>query len=154
MKVLIMRHGEAEHFADSDAQRALTTRGRLESDTVAKACAERGITHFDKVLVSPYLRAQQTWQEISGYFQADAVETCEDITPYGQSEQVYDYLCALIEVEQPEQILLVSHLPLVGYLTAEFVKDMSAPMFPTSGMVCVEFEPSQHRGEIRFSLRP
>ncbi|HAT8491912.1 TPA: phosphohistidine phosphatase SixA [Vibrio vulnificus] len=154
MKVLIMRHGEAEPFADSDAQRALTTRGRLESDTVAKACAERGITHFDKVLVSPYLRAQQTWQEISGYFQADSVETCEDITPYGQSEQVYDYLCALIEVEQPEQILLVSHLPLVGYLTAEFVKDMSAPMFPTSGMVCVEFEPSQHRGEIRFSLRP
>lgn len=74
MKVLIMRHGEAEHFADSDAQRALTTRGRLESDTVAKACAEHGITHFDKVLVSPYLRAQQTWQEISGYFQADAVK--------------------------------------------------------------------------------
>lgn len=154
MKVLIMRHGEAGHFAESDAQRALTPRGRLESDAVAKVCIEQGITHFDKVLVSPYLRAQQTWQEISAYFEAKTVETCEDITPYGQSQHVYDYLCALIEVEQPEQILLVSHLPLVGYLTAEFVKEMAAPMFPTSGMVCIEFEPSTQKGEIRFSLKP
>ncbi|KGK09646.1 phosphohistidine phosphatase SixA [Vibrio navarrensis] len=153
MKVFIMRHGEAEHFAESDAQRALTSRGRLESDVVAMACAEQGFNHFDKVLVSPYLRAQQTWQAISHHFDAKTVQTCEDITPYGHADQVFDYLCALIEVEKPQHVLLVSHLPLVGYLTAEFVKDMPAPMFPTSGMVCIDFDPQTFRGEICFNLK-
>ncbi|TNY72726.1 phosphohistidine phosphatase SixA, partial [Vibrio parahaemolyticus] len=42
MKIFIMRHGEAEHFADSDAARELTQRGRTESEAVARACAEQG----------------------------------------------------------------------------------------------------------------
>ncbi|NAX23360.1 phosphohistidine phosphatase SixA, partial [Vibrio sp. V39_P1S14PM300] len=110
MKIFIMRHGEAEHFAASDAERALTTRGISESVAVARACNEQGITEFDKVLISPYLRAQQTWQQIQPMFKTSAISTSEDITPYGQSDLVFDYLCALIEVEQPQSVLLVSHL--------------------------------------------
>lgn len=72
MKIFIMRHGEAEHFADSDAARELTQRGRTESEAVARACAEQGFAQFDKVLVSPYIRAQQTWQEISTFFSTKA----------------------------------------------------------------------------------
>ena len=68
MKMFFMRHGEAEHFADADAARQLTPRGRVESEAVARACKEQGFAQFDKVLVSPYIRAQQTWQEISEYF--------------------------------------------------------------------------------------
>ncbi|CAM2744663.1 phosphohistidine phosphatase SixA [Vibrio mytili] len=154
MKIFIMRHGEAEHFADSDAARQLTQRGRKESEAVARACTEQGIAQFDKVLVSPYIRAQQTWQEISQYFSAKSIEVNEEITPYGQSDSVFDYASALIEVEKLESLLFVSHLPLVGYLTAEFVKDMTPPMFPTSGLICVEYEPSTQSGELLWHITP
>ncbi|AIW13500.1 phosphohistidine phosphatase SixA [Vibrio tubiashii] len=154
MKIFIMRHGEAEHFAQSDAERELTQNGRSASVAVARACAERGFSQFDKVLVSPYVRAQQTWQEISNCFESEQVERCEDITPYGESEQVADYVSALIDVHQYQSILLVSHLPLVGYLTAEFVADIHPPMFPTSGLTCIEYSPEKRSGEILFNIQP
>ncbi|HHF3231002.1 TPA: phosphohistidine phosphatase SixA [Vibrio diabolicus] len=154
MKIFIMRHGEAEHFADSDAARQLTPRGRVESEAVARACKEQGFAQFDKVLVSPYIRAQQTWQEIGEYFAAKSIETCEDITPYGQSEHVFDFASALIEVEKLDSLLLISHLPLVGYLTSEFVKDMAPPMFPTSGLVCIEYDLQTQNGEVLWHITP
>lgn len=154
MKLIIMRHGEAEHYAASDAERALTQHGRTTSVAVARACNEQGISSIDKVLVSPYLRAQQTWQEISGCFQANTVETCDDITPYGESESLFEYLSARIELENIESLLLVSHLPLVGYLTAEFVKDIAPPMFPTSGVVCIDFDPISRNGRILWNAYP
>ncbi|GEM74371.1 phosphohistidine phosphatase SixA [Vibrio sagamiensis] len=154
MKIFILRHGEAEQFANSDAERQLTPRGRAESEVVAQVCKERGFAQFDKVLVSPYIRAQQTWQEISTHFSAKCLETCEDITPYGQSDQVFDFINALIEVENTQSLLLVSHLPLVGYLISEFVKGMTPPMFPTSGLVCIEFDPQTQSGEILWHITP
>ncbi|MDF4254922.1 phosphohistidine phosphatase SixA [Vibrio parahaemolyticus] len=154
MKIFIMRHGEAEHFADSDVARELTQRGRTESEAVARACAEQGFAQFDKVLVSPYIRAQQTWQEISTFFSTKSIETSDDITPYGQSDCVFDFANALIEVEKLESLLFVSHLPLVGYLTSEFVKEMTPPMFPTSGLVCIEYEPQTQRGEVLWHITP
>lgn len=154
MKIFIMRHGEAEHYAASDAERALTERGQRCSVAVAKACKEQGFSQFDKVLVSPYLRAQQTWQAISEHFNGKSVETCDDITPYGQSEYVCDYATALIETEQLESLLFVSHLPLVGYLTADFVTDMMPPMFPTSGLVCIEFDPETQTGDLLWNINP
>ena len=57
-------------------------------------------------------------------------------------------------MEGLESILLVSHLPLVGYLTAEFVPDMVPPMFPTSGIVCVDYDLNKRRGELIFNIQP
>ncbi len=154
MKIFIMRHGEAEHYAASDAERALTARGRSASAAVSRACVEQGFCQFDKVLVSPYLRAQQTWDVIAKQFSANQIETCDDITPYGESAPVFEYVCALIEHENLSSIVLVSHLPLVGYLTAEFVPEMVPPMFPTSGLVCIEFDPKTRRGEMLWNIQP
>lgn len=154
MKVFIMRHGEAGSFALSDAQRTLTERGEIQSREIAEAVVAQGISEFDLVLVSPYIRAKQTWDVISDRFAAKRIEECEDITPYGQSEAVYEYLCALAEAHGLESILLVSHLPLVGYLTAEFVNDMTAPMFPTSGFAAVEFNLEDRDGELLWHLAP
>lgn len=154
MKIFIMRHGQAEHFAASDAERALTDLGRSASVTVAQRCVEQGISHFDKVLVSPYLRAQQTWYEISKYFSAESVETSDDITPYGDSEQVFDYISAIADHEKLDSILLVSHLPLVGYLTSEFVTDMMPPMFPTSGIIGIDYPLDSLQGQVLINVQP
>ncbi|MCW8347610.1 phosphohistidine phosphatase SixA [Vibrio sp. ZSDZ65] len=154
MKVFIMRHGEAVHYAATDEERALTPHGELCSLSVARACKQQGFSSFDHVLVSPYLRAQQTWNRISEVFTAKKVTVCDDITPYGQAEDVAEYIGALSNVESLESILLVSHLPLVGYLTAELVGDMNAPMFPTSGLVCVEYDVERRQGELLWHLHP
>ncbi len=154
MKILIMRHGEAEQFALNDAERALTERGVSASVAVARASNEQGVKRIDRVFVSPYLRAQQTWQAIEGYFHADRVETSDEITPYGESQQVFAFLAAASENEQLATVLIVSHLPLVGYLTAEFVAGMTPPMFPTSGLTCIDYDLASGRGEILWNIHP
>jgi phosphohistidine phosphatase len=154
MKIFIMRHGEAGLNASSDAERTLTARGKTDSRAVITQSLAKMPTLIDKVLVSPYVRAQETWQEISSLVAAKSIEECEDITPYGDSERVYHYICALAKTQQVNTVMLVSHLPLVGYLTAEFVADIAAPMFPTSGLACVEFDVESGLGMLEWQLKP
>lgn len=154
MKVLIMRHGEAEHYAASDAERELTERGRINSAAVARAVVSQGISELDYALVSPYIRANQTWETISENFSAKEVETYEEVTPYGQSADAFQYISALIETKNLENVIVVSHLPLVGYLTSEFVTGMTPPMFPTSGLVCIEYDPENGKGEFLWHVHP
>ncbi len=156
MKIFIMRHGEAGHVASSDAERELTKRGSSESIAVARACAEQGFSQFDAVLVSPYIRAQQTWEAITEVFSVkdNGLEICDDITPYGSAEHVFEYVTALVQARSLESVLLVSHLPLVGYLTSQFVTELMPPMFPTSGLVCVEFDPQSRKGEMLWHIHP
>ena len=99
MKILIMRHGEAEHYAYTDAERALTEKGK-DSVNTAQLCVDNGYGHLDMVLVSPYLRAQQTWQAIASHFDTKQVKVCDDITPYGDARRVSDYIAAVAEVEK------------------------------------------------------
>ncbi|MDD1783225.1 phosphohistidine phosphatase SixA [Enterovibrio sp. ZSDZ35] len=156
MRIYIMRHGEAQTFAATDEERALTERGEQQSIEMARWLAnELPNGQLDMVLVSPYLRAQQTWQGCSTVLpQAKRVLTEEGITPYGDSGQVATYLRALAEVDTPASILLVSHLPLVGYLTAEFAPDMQPPMFPTSSISCVDFDIESGASEVLWLKTP
>lgn len=149
-----MRHGEAAHYAASDAERELTQHGRSQSVAVARACELQGFKDFDLVLVSPYIRAQQTWQTISALFSTDELQTYEEITPYGDSEEVFSFVSAIAQVQNLESVLLVSHLPLVGYLTSEFVADLTPPMFPTSGLACVDFDTDTQKGELLWHIHP
>ncbi|MDN3610626.1 phosphohistidine phosphatase SixA [Vibrio ostreicida] len=151
MKIFIMRHGEAEHYAESDAQRSLTERGQKNSVQVVQECVKTGHSQFDCVLVSPYLRAQQTWQAVSHLFSAKKILTCDDITPYGESSHVANYVEAIAEVDKLTSVLLVSHLPLVGYLTAEFVPEIAPPMFTTSGIIGIEYHLDKHVGNVIFN---
>ena len=152
MKVFIMRHGEAQQFASSDSDRQLTSKGRQRSQEVSREFSELGYTHFDRVLVSPYIRAQQTWKEISVNLSAGYHETCDDITPYGDAEQVVSYVNALFKVHNVQTLLIVSHLPLVGYIAAELVADISPPMFSTSGLMGIEYCPDRLQGQIILKM--
>ncbi|MUK29990.1 phosphohistidine phosphatase SixA [Aliivibrio fischeri] len=156
MKVFIMRHGEAEAYASSDEERNLTVHGESQSAKIAQWLMAEHKVQFDYVLVSPYVRAQQTWNTIKPILNVtDAkVEICEDITPYGDSDDVVEYVKALGSVEDIENILLVSHLPLVGYLTADFVPGIMPPMFPTSAMSCVEYSYTTGKSELLWLQQP
>ncbi|KKD01122.1 MULTISPECIES: phosphohistidine phosphatase SixA [Photobacterium] len=155
MRIFIMRHGEAQHFAPSDAERPLTAQGKMYSRQMAKQLASHLDEQLDLVWVSPYLRAQQTWQAMSEELPVPkTLMTVDDITPYGDASQVADYLKAVIALEKPKTVLLVSHLPLVGYLSAELVPGLQPLMFRTSSIAAVDFHPEGEPSALLWQENP
>lgn len=139
MKIYIMRHGQAGMNAKTDEQRPLTEQGIEESIHMARWLAPQLGDKLDRVIHSNYLRARQTWQSICSELpKAGAVEESGDITPYGDPAFVASYLTTL--AAKHDSILMVSHLPLVGYLVQSLCPAAGAPMFATSGLACIEWQ--------------
>ncbi|MFQ2359878.1 phosphohistidine phosphatase SixA [Aeromonas dhakensis] len=139
MKIYIMRHGQAGMNAKTDEQRPLTEQGIEESIHMARWLAPQLGDKLDRVIHSNYLRAKQTWQSICSELpKAGAVEESGDITPYGDPAFVASYLTTL--AAKHDSILIVSHLPLVGYLVQSLCPAAGAPMFATSGLACIEWQ--------------
>ena len=111
MELFVLRHGQAEAMADRDRDRRLTTRGREE----VKLSMESNLSQLSgvqKLLVSPYVRAQQTAAIAAGYLPRAELETSELLTPDGDTGQ----LCRLLDNGNSRSVMLVSHQPLVGTL--------------------------------------
>ena len=108
MKIWIMRHGEAEPHARRDAERELTAHGR---EQVLRSAAHLIGQPLDCILVSPYVRAQQTAALVCQAlgFSSPPV-TVPWLTP--ESEPKY----ALSKLPDSGNVLLVSHQPFVGDL--------------------------------------
>lgn len=115
MKIVLIRHGEAEPHRADDAGRALTSHGRHQARETGiwlrKTLGEG--SGLVRLLSSPYRRARETAEVISGQWPLP-VGTVEAITPDT------DPRLALIAVEQAgagaDIVLVVSHMPLVGAL--------------------------------------
>jgi phosphohistidine phosphatase len=133
MQIYIMRHGQAEMMAFSDAERNLTDLGREESERMAKYLVTQGV-ELDAVLVSPYVRAQQTWQSVSPFFDGITnIQTLPCLTPSGSARKTVNELLAL-QAEGVKAVLIVSHLPLVGYIVGELSPSAGVPAFSTSAV--------------------
>jgi len=110
MKLWLLRHGEAEPRARTDAERNLNDVGRLE---VRDSAAHLQGRNLQAILVSPYNRAQQTAEIVRqalGF--SGALETVPWLTPESDPGDALLYLGRRSEAE----ILLVTHQPLVGAL--------------------------------------
>lgn len=153
MQIFIMRHGEAALDAASDALRPLTERGKSESIKMAEWMTKQGHT-IDYVLVSPYLRAQQTLDAVkTDLALPNKIETEDGLIPGGNPSHVAHYLRALGDTGY-KNILVISHLPLVGYVVAELCPAVYAPMFSTSTIACVDFDLSKGAGELLWQVSP
>lgn len=134
MQVFIMRHGEAEMMAASDSQRELTDSGRVQVERMAARVHEH-LDSLDYVLVSPYMRAQQTWQLIEPQLShVGKVITLDELIPSGDEIAVVDLIETLAEEEPQATLLVVSHLPLVGYLVDGLIPGAGAPIFSTAAI--------------------
>ncbi|HKS11631.1 MAG TPA: phosphohistidine phosphatase SixA [Pseudomonas sp.] len=110
MKLWVLRHGEAEAQAASDAERRLTAHGR---EQVLRSAAHLLGEPLQAIIASPYARAQQTAALVHGALGfAEPVRTVQWLTPETDPQQVIAELDAL----GLEHLLLVSHQPLVGAL--------------------------------------
>ena len=125
MRIIIMRHGQAVNQAATDAIRPLTDKGRQDARAVGKWLVQQshqaGIKP-DVVLISPYLRAQQTAAEVLAEAPQWPREEVDWITPDNNPSQVLMQLAA-----RPESvIMLVSHQPLVSGLLALLIGEQAA----------------------------
>ncbi|WOE81334.1 phosphohistidine phosphatase SixA [Pseudomonas protegens] len=108
MKLWVLRHGQAESHAPTDAQRNLTAHGREE---VLVSAAQLIGQPISAIIASPYVRAQQTAQLVREALGFEAeIRTVSWLTPEANPLQV------LQQLDGADNLLLVSHQPLVGSL--------------------------------------
>jgi phosphohistidine phosphatase len=115
MKLWILRHGEAHSQARSDAERELTAHGR---DEVLNSAARLLGKPLTRIIASPYIRAQQTAElvhQVLGF--SEPIVTVNWLTPDSDPRVVLSQL----DHYSTEDVLLVSHQPLVGSLVGILV---------------------------------
>lgn len=152
MQVFIMRHGDAALEAASDAVRPLTQTGCDESQSMAN-WLQHQTGAIERVLVSPYLRAGQTLDVVrEAITLPKQVDVLAELTPGGNTQLVADYLQALV-TEGVKSVLVISHLPLVGYLVSELCPEEAPPMFCTSAIACITLE-TEGSGEFNWQMSP
>lgn len=142
MNIWIMRHGEASFNALNDADRYLTNNGiknvKSQGEWLGEYFSTQNIL-LDKIIVSPYLRAQQTLEHLTLGIQAvnftqdfaNIIETWEEITPSGNPHTVESYL-SFLHNEGASNILMISHLPLVFDLVQGLTNCTKEVTFSTS----------------------
>jgi len=152
MRVLIVRHGEAidPYGVDTDGHRWLTERGRRTVRTVANFLDGEGV-RFDRVFVSPLVRAVQTAEILTGPVGFDGPLHVWAALAGGTTAQA---LAALDEVEDPDAtVALVGHEPLARSMAAHLTGVANYPGFRT-GAVCVATRGQGSAGRFDWAVDP
>lgn len=115
MKICIVRHGAAVVGSLDDEHRPLTEKGVLQAQAAGRWLSSQE-WNDPAILVSPYFRARQTAEAIR-----ESLPLSLDQTLLLKPEaDVKALVSSLAEVER--DLILVSHLPLVGHLAAWLVE--------------------------------
>ena len=147
----IMRHGDVPSMQPVSV-RPLTVCGCDESRQMATWLKGQKVD-IERVLVSPYLRAEQTLDIVGECMNLPKhVDVMPELTPCGDVGMVSAYLQALAN-EGVATALVVSHLPLVGYLVSELCPGETPPMFTTSAIACVTLD-ADGKGEFLWQKSP
>jgi phosphohistidine phosphatase len=137
MKLYLMRHGQAESYAASDAERQLTEKGIAQSRAMASFLASEPPV---RVISSPLVRACQTAFNVVEPLQHDVpFDTCDLLTPDEDPRAVADWIGSLL-TDSP--VLVVTHNPLVSLLVSWLVNGhlQGSLSLATADVVCLELE--------------
>ncbi|CBL45174.1 Phosphohistidine phosphatase [gamma proteobacterium HdN1] len=137
MKVYLMRHGQAESYAASDAERQLTEKGVSQARAMASVLASAPPV---KAIASPYVRACQTALNVIDALPQDIpFETCDCLTPDEDPRTVLSWLATL---SGPGPVLIVSHNPLVSLLVSLLVygHQQASIAMSTADIACVSYD--------------
>lgn len=152
MQIFLIRHGDAELEADSDALRMLSSRGKADCWNIARQLSGRQ-GDVDTMLVSPYLRARQTAEQLANVVSISNIKESEDLLPEAEVSRALN----LVQACQADSVIVVSHNPLVSRLLSLIVEGSKHAEYylATSQLVCVDAEvPGPGCGSIRYELLP
>ena len=146
-----MRHGEAEASFSNDKQRQLTERGRTQVAHSAQLISAHltQTSNIDLALVSPYRRTQQTYDVLSQSLPFNQKLNSELFTPMSSVTEAADLIGGYVAQNDPLQhLLIVSHMPLVSFLTAELTSIDTPPIFSTSAFAVIDIQRSNLQGQL------
>lgn len=154
MLICIMRHGDAETYSGeaTDAARELTVAGRAGNRRVAEQLAQKQAL-FNQVWVSPFVRAQQTADDVLTHYPANTRECCAALTPESRPQELLENLAA----QDSDSLLLIGHNPLVSRLVALLMDGNTTPerYLGTSELVAIETEVAAPAcGVLKYYLAP
>ena len=117
MKIILVRHGQAEDETRPDSARQLTDFGQQQ----AAQTAEYVTTHYhpDRFIVSPYDRAQQTLAAFQSRMPNVPLTVQDNITPSDDARQ------ALMDIANidAECLVVVCHMSIVAYIAGLLTGD-------------------------------
>ncbi len=118
-RVILFRHAktEAQSVGGRDFDRALTERGRLDAALVARRLAEVGFTP-DRVLVSPALRARQTWTCVAGTFPGAQMDIRD-----GLYNAAPEDVAAAMGTAGSASLMIIGHNPSLQELAIEMLAE-------------------------------
>ena len=151
MRIFILRHGEAEPYVQPDSARPLTARGKQETETILS----RQLNYWQSVpslWASPYVRAQQTATIVTRLKPELTIQTTDILVP--ESNPIK--LARALESANLDEVMLVSHQPLVGvFLDWLAGLEPGCQRLGTSALAMVETEfIAAGCGELRWVVQP
>ena len=155
MKLLIVRHAIAANSAlTGDAARPLTQEGVDKFQKVAEFLGQRIKEEDSHLIVSPYLRAQQTADILAAHVQIKERSVGEHLTPESSVEdgfkEITSQVCKLV--------ICVGHQPHLGSLVSFCVTGGFQPIVQVSrgSATMIEFHNAIRKGAgvIRFVISP
>lgn len=114
MRLVLVRHGEAEPLRMRDSARVLTVRGHAQAVVTGAWLASR-LSGSVVLVSSPYQRARETAGHIKQALPQADFRIVEKITP---EDDVRTALVNLEEIGSVETLVVVSHMPLVAALAS------------------------------------
>lgn len=139
MRVYLARHGEAAPAA-ANGERPLTDAGRADVEELARWCADNGVRP-DSIVHSGILRAAQTAQILADALAPrGGVRAVRGLAPDDDPGLQRDEL-----LHAGGNVLVVTHLPLVGELAAALTGSASAIPFATAELAILERTPNGFR---------
>ena len=128
IEIVILRHGEAG-TASSDRERPLTDYGREQVSSQYQWLLDQGFLP-ELILHSPYRRTSETAILAADFFHDAKIK----IEPLLKPDADPAIISSLIPTLGNSRILLVSHMPLVSYLTAAISEGIQPFAFPVAGL--------------------
>lgn len=118
-RLILFRHGktEARSPGGDDFERQLVERGRSDAALMGRVLAEAGYAP-DMVLVSPAVRAQETWELAKPAFPETEARLREDL--YGATPEE---VAAEIEAASGDTVMVVGHNPSLQELAVNLVAE-------------------------------
>ena len=145
IRLILMRHGEAEIEASSDRARQLTSRG-IEEVRRSVTELQSLSSDIDKLIVSPFTRARQTADIVQAAYGGIPEVISDRVTP----AQSPDVVLAVIEehLVGVDTGLIVFHQPIAGRLVHFLTGDHVA--MRTAGVAVIEISiPGREMGELK-----
>lgn len=158
MILIIMRHGEAVEYKEPDHSRVLTEFGKQQGEKVGKWLKENlsqlssgdscQVARIDLAIVSPYIRAQQTFRAVSKHIEVVREVTIDTVTPLGNASQSADLIHGYAtDSNAPQCMLIVTHMPLVSLLADRVCSGFNAEYFETAETLVIDYSSESEMGK-------